>query len=62
MISVLVDDLPLIDHHCHGVARDPLDRAAFEAQLCEAAGPSRWHGSRSTLKSDSPATTGARHC
>jgi predicted TIM-barrel fold metal-dependent hydrolase len=43
--SVLVDDLSLIDHHCHGVARDPLDRAAFEAQLCEAAGPSRWHGS-----------------
>jgi predicted TIM-barrel fold metal-dependent hydrolase len=43
--SVLVDDLPLIDHHCHGVARDPLDRAAFEAQLCEAAGPGRWHGS-----------------
>jgi predicted TIM-barrel fold metal-dependent hydrolase len=45
MRNVLVADLPLIDHHCHGVARDPLDRAAFEAQLCEAAGPSRWHGS-----------------
>jgi len=43
--SVLVADLPLIDHHCHGVARDPLDRAAFEAQLCEAAGPGTWHGS-----------------
>ena len=45
MSSGLVADLPLIDHHCHGVARDPLDRAAFEAQLCEAAGPGRWHGS-----------------
>ena len=42
---MLVADLPLIDHHCHGVARDPLDRAAFEAQLCEAAGPGTWHGS-----------------
>jgi uncharacterized protein len=42
---VLVDDLPLIDHHCHGVALDRLDRAGFEAQLCEAAGPSSWHGS-----------------
>ena len=38
-------DLPLVDHHCHGVAREPLDRAAFEAQLCEASGPGRWHGS-----------------
>jgi predicted TIM-barrel fold metal-dependent hydrolase len=38
-------DLPLVDHHCHGVARDPLDRNAFETQLCEASGPGRWHGS-----------------
>jgi predicted TIM-barrel fold metal-dependent hydrolase len=38
-------DLPLVDHHCHGVTREPLDRAAFEAQLCEASGPGRWHGS-----------------
>jgi predicted TIM-barrel fold metal-dependent hydrolase len=38
-------DLPLVDHHCHGVAREPLDRDAFEAQLCEASGPGRWHGS-----------------
>jgi predicted TIM-barrel fold metal-dependent hydrolase len=45
MRDVLSADLPLIDHHCHGVARDLLDRAAFEAQLCEAAGPGRWHGS-----------------
>ncbi|MDQ1669014.1 MAG: uncharacterized protein QOE40_1075 [Actinomycetota bacterium] len=44
MSSVLAD-LPLVDHHCHGVAREPLARGAFEAQLCEAAGPGRWHGS-----------------
>jgi len=39
--SGLLADLPLIDHHCHGVARGPLDRAGFETQLCEAAGPGR---------------------
>src|SRR4051794_3812662 len=44
-MSSVSADLPLVDHHCHGVARDPLDRAAFEAQLCEADGPGRWHGS-----------------
>jgi uncharacterized protein len=44
-VSDVLADLPLVDHHCHGVARDPLDRAAFEAQLCEADGPGRWHGS-----------------
>jgi len=37
--------LPLVDHHCHGVTRDPLDRAAFESMLNEAAGPGRFHGS-----------------
>jgi predicted TIM-barrel fold metal-dependent hydrolase len=41
----LLADLPLVDHHCHGVARDALDRAGFEALLCEADGPGRWHGS-----------------
>jgi predicted TIM-barrel fold metal-dependent hydrolase len=41
----LVADLALIDHHCHGIARTTLDRASFEAQLCEADSPSRWHGS-----------------
>ena len=38
-------DLPLIDHHCHGVVRDPLDRSGFEALLCEADGPGPLHGS-----------------
>lgn len=36
-------DLPLVDHHCHGVYREPLDRARFEASLCEAAGSGPWH-------------------
>jgi predicted TIM-barrel fold metal-dependent hydrolase len=44
-VSSLLADLPLVDHHCHGVARDHLDRASFEAQLSEADGPGRWHGS-----------------
>lgn len=44
-MSDVLADLPLIDHHCHGVARDSLDRAAVEAMLSEADGPGRWHGS-----------------
>jgi predicted TIM-barrel fold metal-dependent hydrolase len=40
-----VSQLPLVDHHCHGVSLDPLDRDAFEALVSEAAGPGRWHGS-----------------
>ncbi|MCA1005612.1 amidohydrolase [Rhodococcus hoagii] len=44
-IAVMVDALPLVDHHCHGVLREPLDRAGFEALLTEAAAPGRWHGS-----------------
>ncbi|HEY1570114.1 MAG TPA: amidohydrolase family protein [Pseudonocardiaceae bacterium] len=34
------DDVPLVDHHCHGLLRDDLDRAGFEAVLTEADGPS----------------------
>lgn len=41
----MVDALPLVDHHCHGVLRRPLDRAGFESFLTEAAAPGRWHGS-----------------
>ncbi|WP_430334754.1 amidohydrolase family protein [Rhodococcus sp. ACT016] len=40
----VVEALPLVDHHCHGVVRETLDRTAFESLLCEAAGPGRWHG------------------
>jgi hypothetical protein len=40
-----VRELPLVDHHCHGVALDPLDRDGFEGLVSEAAGPGRWQGS-----------------
>ena len=32
-------DVALIDHHCHGVARGPLDRAGLEAFLTESDRP-----------------------
>jgi predicted TIM-barrel fold metal-dependent hydrolase len=38
-------DLPLVDHHCHGLVRRDLDRAGFEAMLTESAGPSALCGS-----------------
>ncbi len=31
----------LVDHHCHGLVLDDLDRASFEGLMNEAAGPSR---------------------
>src|SRR5919199_4573075 len=31
---------PLIDHHCHGLVREDLDRPAFEAMMNEANRPS----------------------
>lgn len=37
--------LPLVDHHCHGVLRTDPDRAEFESMLTEADGPGTWHGS-----------------
>jgi len=40
-----VRELPLVDHHCHGVALEPLNRDGLERLLSEAAGPGRWHGS-----------------
>lgn len=33
-----VERAGLIDHHCHPVVRDPLDRSRFEALLTEADG------------------------
>ncbi|QCQ92943.1 amidohydrolase [Rhodococcus sp. SGAir0479] len=44
-IAEMVDALPLVDHHCHGVVPEPLDRRDFESLLCEAAAPGPWHGS-----------------
>jgi predicted TIM-barrel fold metal-dependent hydrolase len=38
-------DLPLVDHHCHGLVRRDLERPEFEAMLTEAAGPSPLGGS-----------------
>jgi uncharacterized protein len=38
-------DLPLVDHHCHGLVRRDLDRPGFEAMLTEAAGPGPLGGS-----------------
>ncbi|MBB3674467.1 amidohydrolase [Modestobacter versicolor] len=38
-------DLPLVDHHCHGLVRRDLERPEFEAMLTEAAGPGPLGGS-----------------
>jgi predicted TIM-barrel fold metal-dependent hydrolase len=40
MSMTSVDLGPLIDHHCHGLLFDDLDRLSFEALMNEAAGPS----------------------
>lgn len=49
--------LELVDHHCHGVVADPLDRAGFEALLTEG---DRWPGSSPF---DTPAGVAVRrHC
>lgn len=40
MTADLVELGPLIDHHCHGLTLDDLDRSSFEALLNEAAAPS----------------------
>jgi hypothetical protein len=34
-----VDDLALVDHHCHGVVKDDLDRSRFEALISESFHP-----------------------
>jgi predicted TIM-barrel fold metal-dependent hydrolase len=42
MLRVEQTDLgPLVDHHCHGLILDDLDRASFEGLMNEAAGRSR---------------------
>jgi uncharacterized protein len=41
MSTAQVELGPLIDHHCHGLLLDDLDRFAFEALMNEAARPSR---------------------
>jgi predicted TIM-barrel fold metal-dependent hydrolase len=44
-VSTLLDGVGLVDHHCHGVARDPFERRGFEAMLTEADAPGPLHGS-----------------
>src|SRR5262249_59185418 len=38
-MSRLLDGVPLVDHHCHGIVRAALDRPQFEALLTEGDGP-----------------------
>ncbi|MFD9394454.1 amidohydrolase family protein [Streptomyces sp. NPDC060000] len=50
-------ELELVDHHCHGVVTDPLDRPGFEALLTEG---ERWPG---VSAFDTPAGVAVRrHC
>jgi predicted TIM-barrel fold metal-dependent hydrolase len=42
---VILDGVPLVDHHCHGIVRDVLDRPQFEALLTEGSGAGRLHRS-----------------
>ncbi|MFD9429723.1 amidohydrolase family protein [Streptomyces sp. NPDC060002] len=52
-----LDELELVDHHCHGVVVDPLDRPGFEALLTEG---DRWPG---VSAFDTPAGVAVRrHC
>jgi len=44
-VSSLLDGVPLVDHHCHGLVRGELDRAQFEALLTECDGPAGLHSS-----------------
>ncbi len=41
----LLDGISLVDHHCHGVLREPVDRVGFESMLTEADAPGPGHGS-----------------
>jgi predicted TIM-barrel fold metal-dependent hydrolase len=42
----MFDDLPLVDHHCHGVVQRDLSLTALESLLTEAAAPSNAFDSR----------------
>jgi predicted TIM-barrel fold metal-dependent hydrolase len=44
-MSSLLEGIPLVDHHCHGLVRGELDRQEFEALLTEAEGPGPLHHS-----------------
>lgn len=34
-VATALDDIPLLDHHCHGVITGPLERSAFEDLITE---------------------------
>ena len=44
-MSSLLEGVPLVDHHCHGLVRGELAREEFEALLTEADGPGPLHRS-----------------
>ena len=44
-MSSLLEGVPLVDHHCHGLVRGELDRQGFEALLTEADRPGPLHAS-----------------
>ncbi len=39
LVAATIDAMPLIDHHCHGIITEPLDRAAFEDLITESDWP-----------------------
>ncbi|WNM31638.1 amidohydrolase family protein [Streptomyces sp. Li-HN-5-11] len=51
--------LPLVDHHCHGVVTDDLDRAAFESLITEG---EAWPGSGISLFDSPVGVAVRRHC
>ncbi|HEX7374343.1 MAG TPA: hypothetical protein VF277_05170 [Steroidobacteraceae bacterium] len=44
MNDSILDGINLVDHHCHGVVREALDRPGFESLLTEADAAGAWHG------------------
>ncbi len=55
-ISEVVAEVGLVDHHCHGLTTEPLDRAAFELLATE----SDWPSSTGATIFDSPVGLGIR--
>jgi len=44
-MSSLLEGIPLVDHHCHGLVRGEIDGHEFESLLTEADGPGPLHPS-----------------
>ena len=47
---------PLVDHHCHGLVLDDLDRPTFEGLMNEAAAPRGATALRSAMVSATPSS------